>query len=105
MDLLKPNLNKNASSGQQCIHNKQRSVCIECGGSQVCEHNKPWSRCVPCGGSAMCSHNKRRTSCAECSPTVCQLCDITTSKGDFNKHLKTDKHKNMVLLSSAVESN
>ena len=139
MDLLKPDLNKNASNGQQCIHNKLRYTCIECCGSQVCEHNKRRARCIPCGGSAMCIHNKqraqcipcggsticihnkrrnicipcggsamcihnkRRPACVECSPSVCELCDITTSKGNFYKHLKSDKHKNMVLLSVVIE--
>ena len=123
IDLLKPDLNKQAASGQQCIHNTRRSICIECGGSQICEHNKQRRQCidccggsfcihnklraqgVECGGSAMCSHNKRRLTCVECSPKICELCNITTSKGDFKKHIKTDKHKNMVLLSAAIESN
>ena len=141
MDLLKPNLNKIASSGQQCIHNRLRYTCIPCGGSQICEHNKHKKQCIECGGcnicihnkqrsnciecvgssrcihnkykntciecsgSALCSHNKQKRQCAECSPKICQLCDITTSKGGFHMHLKTDKHKNMVLLSAVIESN
>jgi hypothetical protein len=105
IDLLKPELNKNASSGQQCIHNRQRYVCIECNGSAICSHNKLRVRCIPCGGSSMCIHNKRRSACVECSPKICQLCDITTSKDGFKMHLKTDKHKNMVLLSAVIESN
>jgi hypothetical protein len=87
---------------QICEHNKQRSQCIPCGGSSMCIHNKYKNTCIPCGGSALCSHNKRRIVCVECSPAICELCDITTSKGSFKKHLKTDKHKNMVLLSAVI---
>jgi hypothetical protein len=123
MDLLKPDLNKYASSGQQCIHNIRRSVCIECGGGSmcihnkrraqcidcgggsVCIHNKQRQTCIPCGGVKVCLHNKQRSNCVECSPAICQLCDITTSKNNFKKHLKSDKHKNMVLLSAVIESN
>ena len=110
MDLLKPELNKAAASGQRCIHdrqrgtcvdcggvsvcehNKQRSECKDCGGSQICEHSRQRSQCKDCGGGSICEHDKRRIHCKECSPKVCELCDITTSKGDFNRHLKTEKH-------------
>jgi hypothetical protein len=123
IDLLKPDLNKYASSGRQCIHNrlryscvecggsamcihnKQRSQCIPCGGSAMCSHNKQRARCIPCGGSALCSHNKQRAQCIECSPVICELCDITTSKSNFKSHIKTENHKNMVLLSAVIESN
>lgn len=93
MDLLKPELNKNAAinkymtSGTLCIHDRMRYCCIECGGVSTC------------------IHNKQRKQCKVCSPAVCELCDITTSKGSFNQHLKSDKHKNMVLLSAVIESN
>jgi|LakMenEpi03Aug12_release.lakeMendotaPanAssembly.Ray.scaffolds.fasta_scaffold375266_1 hypothetical protein len=49
-----------------CIHNKQKSRCKECGGSQICEHNKQKSRCKDCGGSHICKHNKRKSRCKEC---------------------------------------
>jgi hypothetical protein len=122
IDLLKPELNMRSASGQQCIHNRQRQQCIECGGSAMCIHNKQRAQCIECGGSAMCLHNKRRATCipcggsavcihnkprancVECSPSVCELCDITTSKGNFKKHLKSDKHKNMVLLSAVIDA-
>ena len=141
MDLLKPELNKYASSGRQCIHNRLRSICIPCGGSAICIHNTQRAQCIPCSGSSICIHNKQRAQCIECggssvcihnkrrayciecggvsrcihskieyhckecSPANCELCDITISKGGFNAHLKTDKHKNMVLLSAVIESN
>ena len=128
MDLLKPELNKQAASGTYCIHDRRRSLCIECGGSQICthnrqrahciecggsqicehdrernkckdcggssicKHNKPRSQCVECGGSQICIHNIRRSQCVNCSPKVCEICSITTSKGHFNRHIKTEKH-------------
>jgi hypothetical protein len=139
MDLLKPDLNKYASSGQTCIHNKRRPECIPCGGSAICIHNKQRTTCIPCGGSAICIHNKQRTKCIPCggsaicihntqrakcipcggselcihnkqlqhckicSPAICELCDITTSKGCFKQHIKSENHKNMVLLSAIIE--
>ena len=92
IDLLKPELNKASAIGNRCIHDTLRTNCIPCGGGSICEHNKLKSQCVPCGGLAMCSHNKRRRQCKICSPATCELCNITTSKGNFNKHLKSDKH-------------
>ena len=68
-----------------CHHNRQRSRCIECGGTGVCEHNrvrrncrdcggnnlciphkKPKSRCIDCGGASTCEHKKLRRHCFEC---------------------------------------
>ena len=110
IDLLKPELNKQAASGQRCIHDRQRGTCVDCGGSSICEHNKHRRQCkdcggiqmcehgrrritcVDCGGSAICQHNKNRIQCKECSPKVCEICDITTSKGSFNRHLKSERH-------------
>ena len=110
IDLLKPELNKASAIGTRCIHDRERDKCIPCGGSGICEHNKIKAQCVPCGGSATCSHNKQRTSCIPCggsamcshnnrrnqckvcSPATCKLCNKTTSKANFNRHLKSDKH-------------
>lgn len=129
IDLLRPSLNKNASSGnrcehgrlrhqckecggsQICEHNKQRRQCKECGGSQICEHNRERTKCKECGGgsicehnkhriyckecggSQICGHNKQRKSCKDCSPVECDFCGITTTKGDYDKHCRSDKHK------------
>jgi len=50
----------------KCQHNKRKSRCVECGGSEICEHNKRKSRCVECGGSELCIHNYQKTKCFEC---------------------------------------
>ena len=49
-----------------CEHNRRRSRCKECGGSQICEHNRIRSSCKECGGSQICEHNRQRSSCKEC---------------------------------------
>ena len=50
----------------RCIHNRQKSRCKECGGSEICEHSRIKSRCKECGGSQICLHNKRKSQCKEC---------------------------------------
>ncbi|XRB22618.1 hypothetical protein RI054_31g124700 [Pseudoscourfieldia marina] len=41
-----------------CVHNRRRSRCKECGGSEVCVHNRQRSRCKECGGKSICVHNR-----------------------------------------------
>lgn len=55
-----------------CIHKKQRSQCVECGGSQMCIHKRPKSQCVECGGSNTCVHKKRKSQCVKCGGV--QIC-------------------------------
>ena len=56
-----------------CQHNKRKSRCIECGGSEICEHIQRKSQCVQCGGSGICEHNKRKSRCVECNGReICQ---------------------------------
>jgi hypothetical protein len=56
-----------------CIHNKRKTYCKECGGSQICEHNKDKSRCKECGGSQICEHNKDKSRCKECGgSSICE---------------------------------
>ena len=35
---------------QLCEHNRRKSRCRECGGSEICEHNRIRSQCRECGG-------------------------------------------------------
>ena len=49
----------------KCIHNKDKSRCIECGGSGICIHNKQKSRCKECGGSEICIHHKQKSRCID----------------------------------------
>ena len=50
----------------KCEHNKRKSTCAECKGSQICEHNKRRSTCVECKGSQICEHDKIRSRCVDC---------------------------------------
>ena len=52
--------------GWWCEHNRQRSRCKECGGSQICEHNRRRSQCKECGGGSICEHNRVRSKCKDC---------------------------------------
>ena len=57
---------KECGGSEICEHNKRKSVCKECGGSEICEHNKRKSRCRDCGGGSICPHNKRKSKCRDC---------------------------------------
>jgi hypothetical protein len=39
---------------KKCPHNRQRSVCKDCGGASICEHNRQRSTCKDCGGASIC---------------------------------------------------
>jgi hypothetical protein len=41
----------------KCPHNRQRSVCKECGGARIFEHNQDRSLCKQCGGGNICEQN------------------------------------------------
>ena len=56
-----------------CEHNKQESICIQCGGSGVCKHNRKKASCVACKGSQICKHNKRKERCTTCGGiSICE---------------------------------
>ena len=56
--------NKRAIAKYQ--HNRQRSQCKPCGGSNICKQNHISSRCTQCGGSSICEHNRIRSTCKQC---------------------------------------
>jgi hypothetical protein len=64
---------KECGGSQICEHNRERSTCKECGGSQICEHNRVRPTCKECGGSQICEHNRRRPTCKECGGS--QICE------------------------------
>jgi hypothetical protein len=45
---------------KNCIHEKQKSNCKECGGSSICPHGKIKYSCKECGGSRFCTHKKNK---------------------------------------------
>uniref|UniRef100_A0A0G4HLY7 TNFR-Cys domain-containing protein n=1 Tax=Chromera velia CCMP2878 TaxID=1169474 RepID=A0A0G4HLY7_9ALVE len=63
-----------------CMHQRQRSKCKECGGSQVCAHGRIRSECKQCKGKSICEHGKRRTRCRDCGG------------GSFCEHAKRRDH-------------
>ena len=57
----------------KCQHERQRSICKECGGSQICPHERQRSHCKECGGSQICPHERQRSRCKECKGSqICQ---------------------------------
>ena len=69
-----------------CQHNKQKSYCKECGGSQICIHKKNKSFCKECGGKGICIHGKREYQCKECKGSAISASVNTT---DVNQVAKT----------------
>lgn len=50
----------------KCPHNRQKSICKECGGAHVCSHGLSKSKCRDCHGSQICEHKKNRSLCKDC---------------------------------------
>ena len=41
-------IQKKSRIKNKCEHNRQRSLCIDCGGSQICKHNRRRNNCKEC---------------------------------------------------------
>ena len=63
---------KECGGSEICQHNRQKSSCRECGGVSICPHNRIKSRCKECGGNEICQHNRQKSSCRECGGS--QIC-------------------------------
>ena len=57
----------------KCKHDRRKSRCKECGGSEICEHDRIKSRCKECGGSEICEHDRRKSQCRECGGS--EICE------------------------------
>lgn len=55
-------------ASRNCVHDKLKYLCKECGGAGICEHGRIKSTCKPCGGWRICIHNKQKYSCMDCKP-------------------------------------
>ena len=64
---------KDCGGSELCEHNKRKYTCKDCGGSGVCEHNKLKRVCKDCGGSSICEHDKQRSNCRLCSKDIQKL--------------------------------
>ncbi len=60
-------------NSKNCIHNKRKTYCKECGGSAICEHNIVKYVCKECNGSQLCEHGRYKSVCVRChGSTICQ---------------------------------
>ena len=60
----------------KCIHNKRKSQCKDCNGSQICIHNKRKSQCNDCDGSQLCKSSFCETSRNKKYNGYCSRCYI-----------------------------
>ncbi len=82
------------SKMSKCEHNKRKSRCFECGGSEICKHNKRKTRCVECDGSEICKHNYQKYNCVECKPELrCQHNYIKYNCIHCNSELRCQHNK------------
>ena len=65
-DTIKNGLNTYRMQGRHCMHNRERSKCVECGGGSICIHQKNRQYCKECRGVSTCIHNKFKRICVEC---------------------------------------
>ena len=49
-----------------CPHQRERSLCKECGGASICPHQCKRSTCKECGRASICPHQRQRSRCKEC---------------------------------------
>jgi len=59
---------KKCKGSEICKHNRIRTVCKDCHGGAICEHNNYRDRCKACKGSQICEHDKVRYACIRCCP-------------------------------------
>ena len=55
----------------KCEHDRKKSKCKQCGGSNICKHGRQKAQCKDCGGSSICEHDRRKKSCKECNFILC----------------------------------
>ena len=48
----------------------------------ICQHNRQTSLCRECGGSSICQHNRQRSACEECECEVCVCVQIRKGRLD-----------------------
>lgn len=54
------------NGSQFCIHDKNKQYCKLCHGTQICVHNNFKQDCKLCRGSQICHHNKQKKYCVLC---------------------------------------
>src|SRR6266478_5176011 len=98
-----------------CAHGKQSVICKDCkalgiGGIGICEHNKRRSQCKECDGSDFCEHHRRRLYCRECKALgiggsqICEhgcsshRCSICCPEGAFKQYKSNAKKQKIPFL-------
>tara|TARA_R110000822_G_scaffold186035_3_gene325158 strand:+ start:78 stop:881 length:804 start_codon:yes stop_codon:yes gene_type:complete len=61
--------NCRAKPVKKCIHNRLKSLCVDCKGGSICIHGKIKSACRYCDGSSFCIHNINKKYCRTCCKT------------------------------------
>ncbi len=69
---------KECGGSDICEHNKRKQACKECDGASICEHKKRKSRCIECGGGSICEHNKQKSRCKDCGGS--EICEHNKRK-------------------------
>jgi hypothetical protein len=96
---------KESKESNKCEHDKRRSRCVKCGGSEICEHKREKYKCKDCdrglvgsqicepnkekykskqcGGGRTCEHDKRKSRCIQCEGS--ETCEHNTEKSKCPK--------------------
>jgi hypothetical protein len=53
-------------SKNKCEHDREKSKCKQCGGSNICKHGRQKAQCKECEGGSICEHNRIKSTCKEC---------------------------------------
>lgn len=59
------NIHSTTKPRKKCPHDRQKSQCKECSGSQICPHDRRKSQCKECDGGSICTHNRLKHNCNE----------------------------------------
>ena len=95
----------------RCKHNKQKSYCYECKGSQICKHNRQKATCKKCGGSRICKHNRQKQHCYECNMifnkktinSFLKDLDIDNSTSDMKRSIEIFKIHNDICIHNNIK--
>jgi len=63
-----------------CLHFKLKTFCRDCNGVAFCQHGKRKYRCIICCGSGLCNHNKLKEFCKHCKGS--QICQHNIKKNN-----------------------
>jgi hypothetical protein len=82
----------------KCIHNKNKSCCVDCKGGSICCHNKQRRYCKICKGYSICIHSKIKYNCKECNKDSFVI-------GCENKVKGVYKYKDIWIIDKIIDGN